>query len=375
MGKWIRMLWLTLCLLGLGARADIVIGQSVPLSGVAGEYGRNMAQGAQAYFNWLNKQSGGIHGEQIKYVQYDDGFDFSRTLANTRKLLAEDKVVALMGYFSSDATASIVSRRWLDGGGVPLVGVSSSARTVREPGSRFLFHTRASQREEIAKLMAQMKRLGIARIGVFYQDDGFGQDGLAAAQEEAKSTGIVIAASASYPANTLSVNTAVKRLADANPPAILMISITKPSGLFIKAFRRLDSDAALYHTSTVDFDELVRDIGPDLVHGLAIAQVYPYPGDNQNKLIKEFRSTLAAFAPSSTPPGYAALEGYITAKLLADAIGKAGPNPSRAKVYEALDNLGEVNYGGFRLSFGPNQRSGSHFVELTIANQKGELSK
>ncbi|HEY9103812.1 ABC transporter substrate-binding protein [Chitinimonas sp.] len=369
-----RALTLALCLLASWAQAAIVIGQTAPLSGVASEYGRNMTQGAQAYFNWLNKQ-GGINGEQVKYVLYDDGFEFGRALANSKKLINEDNALALMGYFSADATASVISRRWLDGGGIPLVGLTSSSATVREPGSRYLFNTRASQREEISKLLAQMKRLGINRIGVFYQDDLFGQDGLRAAQDEAKAAGISIAASASYPANTVKVQPAAQKLADSNVSAVLMVSITKPSGAFIKEFRKLNTNAGLYHVSTVDFDELVKDIGPNMVHGLAIAQVYPYPWDNQNKLIKEFQTVVGSYASSPTPLGYAALEGFITAKVLTDAISKAGANPSRSKVYEILESMSEINYSGFRLAYGPGQRGGSHFVELTIVNQKGELSR
>lgn len=365
----------SLLLLSTWAQAVIVIGQSAPLTGVTGEYGRNMTQGAQAYFSWINKQPNGLNGDQVKYVLYDDGFDFTRTLANTKKLTTEDNAVALMGYFSADATASIISRRWLDGAGIALVGLTNTSKTVREPGSKYFFNTRASQREEIAKLISQMKRLGITHMGVFYQDDVFGNDGLAAAQEEARAQGVGILASASFPANTVSVTTAAKRLAERNPPAILMISSTKPSAEFIKAFRRLDSDAQIYHTSTVDFDQLVKEIGPDMVHGIAIAQVFPFPYDDQNKLIREFRSAMATFALPTAKAGYAALEGYVTAKLVCDAIAKAGKEPTRAKVLEALEAMGEVNYGGFRVSYSGGQRSGSHFVELTVANQKGELQR
>lgn len=362
-------------LISLASQAAIVIGQSAPLSGVAGEYGRQVAQGARAYFLWLNEHAGGINGEPVKHLLYDDGFDSARTLANTRTLIDDDQAVALMGYFGADATHQLLQRKWLEQAGIPLVGVANGARTVREPGSSFLFHTRAGQREEVSKLIAQMKGLGLAEIGVFHADDSFGQDGLRAAEQAAKAAGVRIVASASYASNSANVSAAVAKLAAANPPAILMISITKPSGAFIKAYRGQGGSAALYHTSTLDFDQLVDEIGAPLAHGLAIAQVYPYPWDSQSKLIREFRTAVSNYASTSTPMSYAALEGYIMAKLLAEAISRAGPKPSRAKVYQALASLGETNYGGFRLDYGPGRRVGSRFVELTIINQKGELSR
>jgi len=366
---------LALCLMGSAAQAAIVVGQSAPLTGVAGEYGRHLSEGAKAYFLSLNKQSGGINGEQIKHVVYDDGFDAKRTLDNTRKLIDQDKAVALMGYFGADGTYELLRRSWLDQAGIPLVGLTSGASSVRDAASPYIFNTRAGQQDEVIKLVTQMKRLGIDRFGVLYQDDAFGRDGLKVAQAEAKKAGLGIVATGSYKANTLAVESAAKKLAEANPPAILMISITKPTGAFIKAFRGLGGGAILYHTSTVDFDELVREVGAELAHGLAIAQVYPYPWDNQNKLIREYRTAMAEYASAKTPISYASLEGFIMAKLVAEAIGRAGPSPSRSRVFQALSNLGEVNYGGFRIGYSPTDRTGSRFVELTIINQKGELSR
>lgn len=366
---------LALCLMGSAAQAAIVVGQSAPLTGVAGEYGRHLSEGAKAYFQSLNKQSGGINGEQVKHIVYDDGFEAKRTLDNTRKLIDQDKAVALMGYFGADGTYELLRRSWLEQAGIPLVGLTSGASSVRDAASPYIFNTRAGQQDEVIKLVTQMKRLGIDRFGVLYQDDAFGRDGLKVAQAEAKKAGLGIVATGSYKANTLAVDSAAKKLAEANPPAILMISITKPTGAFIKAFRGLGGGAILYHTSTVDFDELVREVGAELAHGLAIAQVYPYPWDNQNKLIREYRTAMAEYASAKTPISYASLEGFIMAKLVAEAIGRAGPSPSRSRVFQALSNLGEVNYGGFRIGYGPTDRAGSRFVELTIINQKGELSR
>lgn len=366
LGLWVLLGW---------AQAAIVIGQSAPLSGVAGEYGRQVAQGARAYFLWLNETEGGINGEEIKHVLYDDGFDRQRTLANTRALIETDRAVALMGYFDADAVAEILRKGLLETNNIALVGVASGNRSLREPGSPNLFHTRAGLREEIQKLVTQMKGLGVDRFAVFYQDDAFGRDGLAAAQEAAKSAGLALADSVTFPRNGEQVGAAASQLAKLNPPAVLMVSTTRPSGAFIKQFREQGGGAMLYHTSTVDFEQLVKEIGGERAHGLAIAQVYPYPWDGQSKLIREFRQAIQEYASTSTPMSYAALEGYLTARLLAEAIRRAGPQPSRDKVLKSLAGIGEVNFGGYRLEYNGRRRDGSRFVELTIVNQKGELSR
>lgn len=370
-------LWKSL-LLGIWAltgatQAAIVIGQSVPLTGVASTYGRSMAQGAAAYFTALNAK-GGINGEDVKFISYDDGFDTRKTLANTRTLIDKDKAVALLGYYGSDAIVELMTHHWLESAGIPLVGVASGVHSIRNPGSPYVFHTRAGQREEVEKLISQMHGLGIDQIGVFYQDDSFGREGLDAAKESAKANNVQITALASYLPDRLDMTAAAEKMANANPPAILMISITKPAGAFIKALRAQGCGSVLYETSTVDFEQLSKDIGPDTAHGLALTQVYPYPWDSRNKLIREFRQAMHEYEPTASA-GYAALEGYLDAKILSDAIKKAGANPDRARIYTSLSSMGDVDYSGFRISFSPSRRDGSKFVDLTIINEKGELSR
>lgn len=368
--KWLLVGY---CALAGAAQAAIVIGQSVPLTGVASGYGRGMAEGAAAYFTSVNEH-GGINGEEVKFISYDDAFDTRRTIANTRKLIDQDKAVALLGYYSSEGIVELMTHRWLDAAGIPMVGVASGVHSIRTPGSPYVFHTRAGQREEVEKLLSQMHGLGIDKVGVFYQDDSFGHEGLDAAKEAAKTNNIQIVALASYVATKIDMTAAAQKMADANPPAILMISITKPAGAFIKALREQGCGSVLYQTSTVDFEQLVKDVGANTAHGLAITQVYPYPWDSRNKLIREFRQAMHDYEPKSEA-GYAALEGYIDAKVLTDAIHRAGPGADRAHIYSALNGLGELDYAGFRLNLTQGHHDGSKFVDLTIINEKGELSR
>ena len=74
-----------------------VLGQSVALSGPAKELGSEMRSGALLYFEQVNA-SGGVHGRRIRLQTLDDGYEPERTTANTRKLIEEEKVLALFGY-------------------------------------------------------------------------------------------------------------------------------------------------------------------------------------------------------------------------------------------------------------------------------------
>lgn len=64
---------------------EIVLGQSVALSGPAQELGKEMNLGARVYFDAVNA-SGGIKGRRIVLRVLDDGYEPTRAEANTKKV-------------------------------------------------------------------------------------------------------------------------------------------------------------------------------------------------------------------------------------------------------------------------------------------------
>ena len=86
---------------------DIVLGQSVALSGPAAELGREMQLGAQLYFDSINA-SGGIRGRKIVLKTLDDGYEPARAEANTRRFIDEGDVLALFGYVGTPTAAASI---------------------------------------------------------------------------------------------------------------------------------------------------------------------------------------------------------------------------------------------------------------------------
>ena len=80
--------------------AEIIVGQSAPLSGSNADFGNDIRAGAMAYFRKVN-DAGGVAGQKIKLLTLDDKNDTKLSGENTKKLVNEDEVVALFGYASS----------------------------------------------------------------------------------------------------------------------------------------------------------------------------------------------------------------------------------------------------------------------------------
>ena len=107
--RWISTLCLALVSGGLapapaqdgdptpGVSSDrILFGQSAALSGPAAALGQGMRLGIQAAFAEINRR-GGVHGRTLELVSLDDGYEPEAALANTRRLLQEENVFALLG--------------------------------------------------------------------------------------------------------------------------------------------------------------------------------------------------------------------------------------------------------------------------------------
>jgi len=109
------------------------------------------------------------------------------------------------------------------------------------------------------------------------------------------------------------------------------------------------------------------------MQGVAIAQVVPSPYKVSNQLVKEFTDTVAKTPNLEVPVSYAMMEGYIAARVIAEAVRRQGGRPSREGTVLALDSMGSFDLGGHVISFKPGQRSGSSFVELSIVTNAGKI--
>lgn len=377
-GVWRRVLGAaaaTVALLGTGAAAaaEIVIGQVAPLSGVLASTGEQMVLGGKIYFEAVNAQ-GGVHGAMLRQVVVDDGYEVDKTVARTRELLARPDVVALFGFAGTANITKLLQDGVLDKGGAALVAPYSGGESLRTPFNPWIFHVRAGYVDEAEHMVQQLTTLGMNRIAVMHQDDGFGQSGLDGVQAALERRKLKLVAVASYPRNTDDVGAAVKTIAAANPHAVIMIAINKPAAAFIKQYREAGGGAQLYNISVVNPAEIVRLAGLSNAHGLGISQVVPFPYQPRLPVVREYQQLLAKYAPGAEV-NYTSFEEFLGAKVLVEALRRAGPAPTREAVVKALESLQKFDLGGLVVGYGPNNRVGSRSVEVTVIGSTGRLMK
>jgi ABC-type branched-subunit amino acid transport system substrate-binding protein len=344
-----------------GIDADtIILGQSCPLTGPAAELGTEMRLGAQMHFNELN-QKGGIFGRQIKLITLDDGYEPDRAAANTRKLIEQDQVFALFGYVgtpTSNAALPIFTKA-----NVPFFGAFTGAESLRNPFNRNIFNVRASYFDETEKIVEQLTNLGVKNIAVLYQNDAYGQSGLAGVERALKKRSMAITALGTVERNTVAVDGAVKALVPKQPDVIVMISAYKSIAAFVKAAKAAGYVGAFHNVSFVGSRALAAELGKE-GHGVAISQVVPFPFSTRTPIVREYQQALKA--SSSAQVSFTSLEGYLAAKVFAEGLRRAGKDLTRDKLIAALETMRFVDIGGFNINFTPTSHNGSNFVELTI---------
>lgn len=350
---------------------EILIGQVAPLSGVLGDTGKEMVLGVQVYFDHVNAR-GGINGKKIRHIVKDDAYVVADTVRLTREIIEKDKVVALIGFAGTGNVGELLKQNVLNDAKIALVAPYTGGEPLRNPFNPNIFHIRAGYADEAEEMVKQLDRQGVKRIAVMYQDDPFGKSGLAGVEAALKKRNLPLLASAGYEKNTDNVTEAVKVLAGALPQAVIMISINKSTAAFISQFRAAAPGVQLFNISVVNPKELARLAGEAKTRGVGIAQVMPYPYSPAVKVVNEYQQLMKKYAPGKEF-SYTSLEEFIGAKVLVEGLRKAGPSPTREKIITALATLRKLDVGGFTVSFAPDNRIGSRFVEVTIIGKDGVL--
>jgi len=350
---------------------SITIGMSAPFSGPNAAYGLDMKQTIQAYFEQINK-SGGINGRKLELVALDDGYETERTVANTKALIGEKNAFALLSYYGSSPTTEAMNKVF-GPAKVPLIGTISGAATLREPvagnpNSRYMFNVRASYADETEAIVNQLVSFGLKNIAVFYQNDGFGQSGLDGVTAALKKHNLAPTAVGTVERNSLDVSKAVDAIAKANPQAVVMVTLYKPTAAFVQAMKKAGKNPMFMTLSPVGAEQLAQELGA-ASRGIGVSQVVPYPWNDTVPVVREYQKLISKSGSYS----YYGMEAYLMAKTLVEGLRRGGKDLSREKLQNALEGMSPADLGGYRINYTTNGRQGSRFVELTVIGSGGRV--
>ena len=353
-----------------GVSADkIVFGQAAALDGAASALGQGMKIGLEAAFAEINK-AGGVKGRKLELKSVDDGYEPTKSIEAVKKLLEEDKVFALIGAVGTPTSAA--TQPIATAAGAPFIGAFTGAEFLREPHKPLVMNVRASYFQETEAMVERVtKDLGATRIAIMYQDDAFGQAGLAGVKKALDKRQMQLAGEGTFERNTVAVKAALLSIKKAEPHAVIMISPYKPAAEFIKLARQIKLDATFVNISFVGSDALAKELGAAGA-GVVITQVVPFPKDAAIPVVGRYQASLKASAPDAQP-GFVSLEGYLVGRAIAAALEKVDGDLTRQAMIDAVQKAGSLDLGGFKLSYSPTSNRGSNEVFLTVIQADGSF--
>ncbi len=328
-----------------GVFADkIVVGSSSAKSGPASFLGVQLTQGSLAYLQDLNA-AGGIYGRRIELLSYDDLYDPATAAANTARLIREDKVFALLDYVGTPtARASLPT---INESRIPVLGIFSGAEFLRTPFQPYVFNVRASYFDEAETIVDEWVGRGKKRVAVFLQDDAFGAAVLSGVELALSRHKLSVVLTGKFPRGTKPAPAEVKKIVESGPDAVVIVGTSLSLAQFVEMARTTGLTQAEIHTvSFVGSEAFARDLvaagfGND--SNIMVTQVVPSPRGTSPAAL-EFRASYLRHFPRGLP-NYVAMEGYLNAKFFAEAVRRAGRQPTRDSFIHALESMGDFEAG------------------------------
>jgi ABC-type branched-subunit amino acid transport system substrate-binding protein len=325
----------------------ITIGSHQPLTGVAAPGYDEISPASNAYFQYVNAH-GGIYGRKIVYKVLNDQYDPTITATDVHQLVLQDNVFAIFNGLGTPTHLAVV--KYLNSSKIPDVFVASGCECWNEPSSEP--YTTGWQIDYVreGKILGTYIKQHFAgkKIGYFYQDDEFGQDGVKGLDDEIPKSQVV--ARQSYNPAVTNVAPQVTALKAAGAQVVVSFSVPAFTALYKLGSLKLNFNPQLV-VSDVGSDPITLAgllesfakqggatvSGNQLTQGIITDGYLPSLGSTSNSWIQLFTKIHSQYLPKLPLDGNVAF-GMAAAYTFVQAMFKAGRNPTRQDLVNAINS-------------------------------------
>lgn len=333
--------------LGLGAQAraadDIVIGASMPLTGVFGFAGIPANNGIQDYVKIVN-DAGGINGRKIKYVAEDTAYSVDKSIAAFNRITASEKVSLYYG--DSTGFAKTINAELGRRGNILMAGTSYASELNDPKAFPFQFIPGPDYSQMIGILLEHIaKTTPGAKLALVNSDTEFGRDPIAATEKRAAQLGLKIVEKIVTPPTSVDVSTEVLKLRRANPDYTIFHGyILAPVPEFMTQMKQLGLKSKFMGTFW-SMDNAIWGNSAAVADGYMGVMPYRYYFDTEGKspILEKIRQIRPAYQPIFYT------QGFFTAMLLVEAAKRtldAKKELTAANMKASLNSIKDFDTGG-----------------------------
>ena len=324
----------------------ITIGSHQPLTGVAAPGYDEIAPASNAYFQYVNAH-GGIYGRKIVYRFLNDQYNPTITSTVVHQLVLQDNVYAIFNGLGTPTHLAVAP--YLNAQKVPDVFVASGCECWNATST--LPDTTGWQLDYVreGKILGNYIKQNFKgkKIGYFYQNDEFGQDGVKGLDYEIPKADVV--ARESYVPTNTSIGPQVAKLKAAGAQVVVSFSVPAFTALLRLAELQLSYSPQLV-VSDVGSDPITlagllaafakskkAGFGNALTQGIITDGYLPTLGDTSNSWISLFSQVRTQYIPKLPFDGNV-LYGESVGYAFVQAMLKAGRNPTRQALISAINS-------------------------------------
>lgn len=316
---------LALLALAAPALADIKIGASLSATGPAAFLGDPEMKTLEMLVEDLNAK-GGINGEKIALVAYDDGGDPNKARTFATRLIEDDEVVAIIGGTTTGTTMSILSVA--EDAEVPFISLAGAIDII-DPVKPFTFKTPHTDRMACQKIFEDMQKRGFSKVGMISGTDGFGASMQAQCKAVASDYGVTIVADETYDPKDADMTAQLTKIKGTEGvQAILNPGFGQGPSIVTRNVRQLAIDLPFYQSHGVASDGFIQLAGPEAAEGvrlpgtaLLVADLLA-ADDPQKPVVDAYKAMFES--KTGTPVGTFGGYAHDAFLILVDAIGRAG---------------------------------------------------
>ena len=324
------------------AADEIVIGGSIPMTGVFAFAGVGINAGIEDYVKIVN-EAGGIAGRKVRYVPEDTGYKVDVSVATFKKITSQNKVNLYYG--DSTGFAKTINPELERNGNILMAGASfaSELNDPKKYPHQFLVGPDYTEMFGILLKHIAKEKPG-AKVAFVYSDSEFGRDPIEKSEAEAKRLGLSVAIKIMTPAGSVDVSTEVIKLRRAAPDYTIFHGyILAPIPEFITQGKQQGMTSQWMGTFWTMDNSTVMKMGPDGDGFMGVMPFRYYYDTEPAPMLENIR----AMRPEYQSVPY--MQGFVAAMLFLESAKRcleAKKPLTGDNMKAALNSLKDFDTGG-----------------------------
>ncbi|MCX7981693.1 MAG: ABC transporter substrate-binding protein [Syntrophales bacterium] len=330
-----------------------------PQTGPAAPWG-SVARAPAVLAAMINEQ-GGIHGRKLKHFVRDDQYNPAQTKVVVKELVEKEGIFSFV--CGTGSAGGLAVKDYLAQNKVIWVGPATSVKEYVFPVQPYLFSVYPLYEDEGSILTKYViEKLGIKEIGVVYQNDPYGKNGLDGVRQRLDHLKMKAVAEIPVEATEKDLSSHVLKLKSAGAKAVLMWVHPTTGVVLVKTAATIGYKPQWVASNTLSDFELMNKISGGLWEGI-ITGAFMLPPDSDDPRVVKYREAAKKYAPEERF-GVFFMAGIMFTEPLVEALKRVGKNLSTEAVLKALNSMKNFQGVGPKLTWSPDQHQGSDSIQI-----------